>query len=517
MYRVTLYDGPQDTDGVVIHSENVDGLKVQFDINQVLEGVSDMSFTINAANPAWNLVKPLVTLIKVLNTRTQKLEFDGRVLKPVQTMSQEGMFYTKYSCESKLAYLNDSRQRYAKIQNTTIADFLTYLIGVHNAQVEPHKRFLVGNVTVTNSTDNVYRYVGYENSYAEIKDNLLDRLGGFLVLRDEEDGTYLDYLAEVGEVKETAIELRRNLKDMQREIDPTEVITRIIPLGAREEAPEGETPDASMPRLDIKTVNNGLDYLDDLALQEEFGIIEGTIIYDDINTPSTLKLRGQQFFAQQAIAIISYDVTQLDLSLIDASFDSFEVGNHHPIKNPLFNVEETLQIIGKKITSSGVHLDKLTIGSKRLTLSQYQVEANKSARKVVELQGDLERQRATIQALKDNVQQSITDVQNIITTINTEEIPDLQNAINSLNQAVDNLADIVDTLPEYGLATTTQAGLMSAPDKVKLDGLENYTLATTTDDGLMSKEDKSKLNLISVTGVVDLDDLLSRLEALENG
>ena len=55
-------------------------------------------------------------------------------------------------------------------------------------------------------------------------------------------------------------------------------------------------------------------------------------------------------------------------------------------------------------------------------------------------------------------------------------------------------------IPEYGLATQTEDGLMSASDKVKLDGIS-----------------MDKLNLISVTEPIDLDDLLARIEVLEGG
>lgn len=516
MYSVKIYDGPSDQEGTIIHSPFIDDLKVFFDITLVTKGISDMTFTINAKSPAWNQIRPLVTLIEVVNVRTNKKVFDGRVLKPSQMMTTEGMFSTKYTCETKLAYLNDSNQRHAKFQDTTIADFFAYLIETHNAQVEPHKRFKVGNVTVMNNTDNVYRFVGYDKTFAEIKDNLLDRLGGFLVVREESDGTYIDYLAEVGEQKETPIRLRKNLKSMRRDINPTDIITRIIPLGAREEAEEGETGDASEPRLDITSVNGGLDYLDDNDLQAEFGIIEGTLILDDVNTPEILKLRGEQFFASQKAARISYDVTPVDLSLIDDSFDSFELGNWHPIINPVFEIEEHLQIIEKKINGENPQRDQLTIGEKYRTLTEYQVEANKKSRKIVQLENNQERQSQSISALKTELSAVDSAVQQVQITLSDSDLPALEDAVISLNEALDNLVNAIDDIPIYELATTTVDGLMSALDKIKLDSLEAYELATELINGLMSATDKTKLNKITVINTVDLDELVARVEALEN-
>lgn len=512
MYRITLYDGPNDEAGTIIHSPYVNDLKIKFDIDLVLEGISSMSFTINTKSPAWGNIKSLNTLIKVRNIRKKKTIFDGRVLMASQTMSSDGMFTVKYTCEDKKAYLHDSRQRYAKIQNTTIHDFLSFLIDRHNASVPDYKQFKVGNVTVTNSTDNVYRYVGYGTTYEEIKDNLLDRLGGYLVLREESDGTYIDYLAEVGEVKNAPIKLRKNLQDMRRDIDPTNIITRLIPLGSRLEAPEGETADASMPRIDIKSVNNGKDYIDDVDLIAEFGVIEGVLELDDINTPSTLKLRGEQFFEQQKAVNTSYDVTALNMYLKDSDLDDYEVGNWYPVDNKGFLIKENLQVIGKKINGDSPQKDQLIIGDKQITLTEYQIIANQSAKKANQLQETVDRQSTLI----SNLNTQITNVNNVVDTINIQigeaDLPALEQSIINLNAAT---AALQETLNNLGPATTTENGLMSATDKAKLNGLQNYSVATEINNGLMSATDKAKLDLITVVNAIDLDDLEARISALE--
>ena len=74
-----------------------------------------------------------------------------------------------------------------------------------------------------------------------------------------------------------------------------------------------------------------------------------------------------------------------------------------------------------------------------------------------------------------------------------QELQTISQQILALQTLLDNL-----DIPEYGLATQTEDGLMSASDKTKLDGIE-----------------VDKLNLISVTEPIDLDDLLARIEVLE--
>lgn len=518
MYRIKLYDGPEDTQGTIIHSPYVNGVKVQFDMDLVLKGVSSMEFTINPKCSMWGKIKNLTTLIRVENTKKKKVVFDGRVLMPSQQMDSNGMFTIKYICESKYAYLVDSRPRYAKLQNTSVYDSFAFFINRHNAVVPPHKRFKVGRVTVTNSTDNVYKYVSYGTTMEEIQENLIDKLGGYIRMREESDGTYLDYLAEVGEVKNAPIKLRKNLQDMRRDIDPTGIITRIIPLGARLEAPEGQTADAGMPRLDIKSVNNGLDYIEDVALIAEFGVIEGVLELDDVNVPSTLKLRGQQFFQQQRAARISYDVSALNMYLKNPILDEYEVGNWYQIDNPGFDVKENLQVIGVKINGDTPHKNGLTIGEKQVTLTDYQIIANKSARKALKIQETVDRQSSLIASLNTQVSDA-KDVVDVLTVqFGEADIPGLKEVINKLDTTVSELDQTVGNFPVYEIVTPelgSPPGLMSPEDKAKLDDLEEYTEATHLQSGLFSASDKTKLDLVTVDSPVDLNDIVTRLIALE--
>lgn len=515
MYRIKLYDGPDDSNGTVIHSPYANGTKVKFDMDLVMEGISSMEFTINPKSKKWGNIENLDTLIRVHNIKTGKLIFDGRVLMPTQQMSSNGMFTIKYVCESKKAYLHDSRPRYAKLQDISISDTFAWFINRHNSLMPPHKRFKVGICTVTSNTDNVYKFVGYGTTYEEIQENLIDKYGGYLVMREESDGTYLDYLAEVGEVKNAPIKLRKNLQDMRRDIDPTNVITRIVPLGARLEAAEGQTADASMPRLDIKSVNNGLDYIEDAALIDEFGVIEGVLELDNVNTPSTLKLRGQQFFEQQRAARVSYDVSALNMNLLDSTLDEYEVGNWYPIDNPGFAINENLQVIGLKINGDTPQKNTLVIGEKHVALTDYQIIANKAAKRSLKIQETVDRQSALITSLNSQV----NNVNNVVDVINVQigeaDLPGLKQSVNDLNANVDTLNQSIGDIPVYGPVTATESGLMIPEDKIKLDELENYTEATQTKSGLFSMSDKSKLDLISVETPIDLNDLLTRIEALE--
>lgn len=518
MYLVKLYKDHADEIGTTIHSPYINDLKLSDGvITYVLGAVHDFEFTTNINNPAWNRIEPLKTIIKITDVLQKKVIFEGRALQPRARMNSDGSFYKEIECESLLAYLNDSSQRHAEIHDTTIRDFLQIILDNHNRQVEPHKRMLLGDVTVTNTTDNVYRYLGYDNTYETIKDKLIDRMGGYLQVRREDDGLYLDYLEDIGEyIQSTPIRLSHNMQSINYEIDPTEVITRLVPLGASIESEDEGATDASQARLTIADVNNGVDYLDDLELQKEFGIVERQATWDDVTTPQRLLTNGLNFLRDQKAAITRFEVDSTNTHLLGKDIASFEIGNYHELINPIIDVNEKVQIIEKKIDINQPQKSSLKIGDKFRTLSQYQKASNKQGRVVLELQNIVDGQSKTISNIKkeiSNVEVNLGDLQQAIENADLEDLPD---AISALEQAINSLNDALDGIPIYGPATTTEDGLMTSADKIKLDGLEIYQEATELLSGLMSASDKRKLNRLTVTQSIDLDQLYQDVQNLKN-
>lgn len=475
MYEVKIFDDINDNLGTLIHSPFPNKVKLSAgNINQIIKGISNGSITINPNNPGWGKIKSMKTLIQVKDIKRNKIVFKGRILKPTYIMTNNGMFSIEYAIESELAYLNDSNQRFGEYHNISVREFFTVIIENHNRQVEPHKQFKVGNVTVMDSNDSLYRYLGYEKTFATIKDKLIDRLGGYLVIREEFDGNYIDYLAEIGEYSSTEIRLRKNLKDMQREIDPNGIITRLIPLGARIESDDEQATDASQARIDIKEVNGGIDYLDDLELIKEFGVIEGILELDEITDKSVIKTRGQQFLSNQKAAKITYSLTPVDVSLIDQSFDELKVGNRHKVINEVFGINEELQIIEKNIDLLNPVKVSLTIGEKYQTLTQYQVDARKQVRNVEKLERQVTAYSNKIGTIseeltstKQTLQQTQEQLQNF-ESVTDGDIAVISQSVTELLDAVESLEDTVTNMPTAQLAWFDKDGLMSKNDFNKL-------------------------------------------------
>lgn len=76
MYMTTIYDGPGDGLGKVIHSPRAGAVKLKRgNINQEVNKVSSLSIEYTPNNPAYGNIFPYKTLIEVYNTITGETEF----------------------------------------------------------------------------------------------------------------------------------------------------------------------------------------------------------------------------------------------------------------------------------------------------------------------------------------------------------------------------------------------------------------------------------------------------------
>lgn len=416
MYQVTIKN---ENEEVIINSISTDiesPRLISGSINHGINTIDNFTFKIATNNIGYNKLNALTTLVEVLNIKNNNLEFKGRVLLPVESMDSNGIFLKNVTCESELGYLMDSSTVYGEYHNISVRDFLKVIIDNHNSQVDEEKKFEIGNVTVVDNNDSLYRYLGYVKTFEAIKDKLIDRLGGELQIRYENGIRYLDYLESIVEVKSTEIRLAKNLQSIELEKDPTSIISRLLPLGNKLEDSE--------ERLTIESVNNGNKYIDDIEAIEEFGVIVDSVTWDDITQVSNLLKKGQEYLKENNRIKKKYKVTALDLSTIGLDFDSFEVGNSYPVINPLMNINENLRIIEKTIDIYNPQSSTLGIGDKFEDIKDYQLNNIATGKEV--------------KTIKETVQTTVSALNSVSVELNnTVEI------LNNTNENMGNLNEVV--------------------------------------------------------------------------
>ena len=334
------------------------------EVNQI----PSFSFTIPVMNPAFSQeLHDRVDIIKLTNTHTDEDEFDGHLLTHKQVMSSDGKLCIKAIAEGHLGYLCDSIQMYHNYVDTTPESFLTSLLTNHNAQVvasgHPEKAITLGTVSITKSDYKRSKTTAYRNTLEEIRVNLIERIGGEIRVRRVNGSLVLDYLDRIGSNSDTKIELAKNMKSLAVDTDTTNIITRLIPLGAQ------LSPGDSAERLTISSVNSGKPYIDDTAGIAKYGIIAGTVEFDDITVASNLKSAGQEYLTNNNRIRKAYECQALDLSLIQDDYQPLVCGNSYIFKNSFMGLNERLRLIGRTVDIYKPYTPTLKIGDKTVRIT----------------------------------------------------------------------------------------------------------------------------------------------------
>ena len=402
MYEVKIINNKEETIinsvGASQYAPRITG-SCKFGINTI----DSFTFTIFPNNDGYNLIYPLKTLVEVKNLNTNNVEFEGRVLLQTPKMDSNGIIYKTVVCESYLGYLNDSVQNYEAISGVSAEELFKKIINNHNSQVENSKKFIIGEIKIgTSSSDNEDRYLNYEKTFDSVNKNLIERFGGELRVRKAGDNIYIDYIKEIGEKKNTVIALANNLIAIEQEKDPSEIITRLIPVGAKLEN--------SDERLTITNINGGINYVEDEEAIKEFGVIVDTVNFDDITEAIELLNKAKSYLKENNKIKKKYKIDALDLSTIDLNFDSFEVGNTYRVINPLMNIDEELRIIEKTLDINSPQNSSLTFGDKFEDIKDYQLGITKATK-------DLNTLRYNVTAATENVLTINRDLQKTVDSL----------------------------------------------------------------------------------------------------
>lgn len=232
MYRIIGYNEPTDKNGFIVLDQRVNRTVSEGKLTIKETDIDDLELTVNRDSLLFDNVRPMHTHVEVYDD--DKLLFRGRAIKPKKEMQSSGRFIRTYTFEDIEAYLLDSIQRFYEAVGLTPKEFLQSLLDVHNSQVPQYKQFKLRNCNVTNNKDDAYRQIDYPKTRDAIKDKLINELGGYLVTEYKQDGpNMLDYVTDIGNdhKNDTPIQLAVNMQSASLTIDPTKVITRVIPLG----------------------------------------------------------------------------------------------------------------------------------------------------------------------------------------------------------------------------------------------------------------------------------------------
>lgn len=344
-------------------------------------------------NPEYGNIKNRISMIQVL--KDEKEIFYGEVRE-----SEKDFYGTKQVyAVGELAFLFDSIQPQAKYQDMTSRQLLETWLNIHNSQVEDKKKFYVGMVTVHDSNDSLYRFTNQETTLDCIREKLCERLGGYLRIRKVDGKRYLDLvtLEEYGKICEQYIEFGENLLDYSENVSASDLYTCVIPKGARLDESPIEGLEAY---VDITSVNDGKDYLYSEDAVAVYGWNRCVVSWDDVTEPANLKKKGEDWLKDNQFETMVLELTAADLSMLDSSIESFELGDTVPVYSKPHGMDRTFPVQKLEFHLLDPSQDKLELGS---TMKLSYTDQNKGNIQYIHLQ--LENNRITtawLQSAIDN-------------------------------------------------------------------------------------------------------------------
>lgn len=300
------------------------------------------TFCISPAHPAYKLINPLSSEIFVYEDGVEI--FRGRSISSSEDIQLTG----QVTCESDIAYLCDTIIRpYDK--NTSIINFMKFVIDEHNKQVEERKRFRVGTISVVDENNIIRRWsADYSTSFAVLKDKLVASHGGYFRTRMTKGVRYIDYL--VGQNEQSAQEIRygRNLISMIKNIDATEVFTALIPTGAKKDV-QIAGGGTKTEIVTIESENGGKDYIYDQSAVDKYGWIFRRVEWSDVATAKTLLAKAKAYLAEHIYLPAQMTVSAVDLKDLGADMDSMDVGSFVRVVSKPHGINSRFKLTRKSI------------------------------------------------------------------------------------------------------------------------------------------------------------------------
>jgi hypothetical protein len=347
MYRVYC-------DGMLLYHSKLENLvllnpSIELEVNKT----GSFTFTIPSNHPYYGLIRKLKSIITVY--QDDYLLFRGRVLDDKIGWHNEKAI----TCEGEMAFLLDSIMRPYDFSGS-IPEYLAVMLESHNSQVDAEKRFVLGNVTVTDANDYIVRSnIDYTDTWTEMQDKLVKLLGGYLQIRHVGDVHYLDYLQDFTLLAPQKIEFGKNLLDLKRIRKGADIATAVIPLGAKLKDAEGKDTDE---RLTIADVNDGLDYIVDEDAKAQYGLIVKTVIFDDVTEAANLLTKGKAHLAGLVKLPETIELTAADMATMGQDITSFHIGTKVRVESKPHGIDQLFTVSKLSIKLLDPASNHLTLG-----------------------------------------------------------------------------------------------------------------------------------------------------------
>lgn len=350
----------------------------------------DMSFTLQPDHPYLSDLRRMRGVVELLDGSTPI--YRGRITKDTKD------FYGAHKIETEgmLACLNDSVIKpfaypddfeedagyQAAAASGNVVDYLLrWFLAQHNAQVSAEQQILPGVCTVTDPNNYITRSnTDYLTAMEAIRGKLSESsLGGYLIIRYETDGNYLDYYAELPLTNTQPVEFAANLLDLTSEVDGTDIYTAILPEGkdrlTLESLPDGALTDDLVKDGLIIYSKSGVD---------TYGRITRHVKWDDVTIAANLQTKAKAALADNGLSMPeTITCRAVDLGWQD-TVQHFRVGRMTMLASTPHGYSAAYPLVELSPDILDPGNTQITMGATRRTYTGSQIEATRKTEESID-------------------------------------------------------------------------------------------------------------------------------------
>lgn len=438
----------------------------------------EMSFTVDADHPYLSNLRRMSGLVELLDGTFPI--YRGRITSDIKD------FYGahKIATEGIMAALNDSiippfnfpedfendtAYKAVAASGNVVDFFFRWILGQHNSQVSAEQQIRPGVCTVTDPNNYITRSSEeYATAMSTISDKLIkSALGGYLLIRYEDDGNYLDYYAALPLTNTQSVEFAENLLDLSSETDGTNIYTAILPEGKDgltiEALPDGDLTD--------DLVKSGLTIYSKSGMAT-YGRITRHIKWDDVTVAANLQTKAKAALADNGLSMPeTITCKAVDLGWQDG-IQHFRVGRMTALFSTPhgYSASYPLMELAPDILDPGN--TQITLGATQQTYTGAQIDAKRETDKRIE---------STRQEISERVGESSSQV----IQATHQQITDLQQNVNSIIlSALENYVETGD-FDSYKEEVSTKLSVLT--DQLSIDITKVTERIDKVDGDLQSK------------------------------
>lgn len=438
----------------------------------------EMSFTVDAEHPYLSNLRRMSGLVELLDGTLPI--YRGRITSDTKD------FYGAHKIETEgiMAVLNDSiippfnfpedfaeddSYKAAAASGNVVEFFFRWILSQHNAQVTAEQQIKPGVITVSDQNNYITRSSEeYATAMSTISDKLIkSALGGYLLIRYENDGNYLDYYAALPLTNTQSVEFAENLLDLSSETDGKNIYTAILAEGKDgltiEALPDGDLTD--------DLVKSGLTIYSKSGMVT-YGRITRHIKWDDVTVAANLQTKAKAALADNGLSMPeTITCKAVDLGWQDG-IQHFRVGRMTALFSTPhgYSASYPLMELAPDILDPGN--TQITLGATQQTYTGAQIDAKRETDKRIE---------STRQEISERVDESSSQV----IQATHQQITDLQQNVNSIIlSALENYVETGD-FDSYKEEVSTKLSVLT--DQLSIDITKVTERIDKVDGDLQSK------------------------------